>query len=53
METIEMISFLKHLVDDFYNQGEYFKFTTEDADTIYSIALRMETMLNESEAKGK
>ena len=49
METTEMISFLKHLVDDFYNQGEHFQFTTEDADTIYSIALRMETMLNKRE----
>jgi hypothetical protein len=44
METTEMISFLKHLVDDFHNQGEHFKFTSQDVDTIYAIALRMESM---------
>lgn len=45
METTEMIAFLKHINDDFYGQREHFKFTSQDADTIYAIALRMETML--------
>ena len=45
METKEMVNFLKNLNDDFYNQGEHFEFTSQDADTIYAIALRMETML--------
>lgn len=48
METTEMIAFLKHLNDDFYGQGEYFEFTSQDADTIYEIALRMETMLEKN-----
>lgn len=52
METIEMINFLKNLNDDFYSQGEYFEFTSQDADTIYEIALRMETML-EKNTEGK
>lgn len=45
MSTTEMINFLKALKDDFYGQGEHFEFTSQDADTIYEIALRMETML--------
>lgn len=51
METTEMIAFLKHLNDDFYGQGKHFVFTSQDADTIYEIALRMETMLEKNAQK--
>lgn len=44
MKTTEMILFLKNLVDDFHNQGEHFKFTSQDAEKICEIALRMESM---------
>ena len=44
METEEMIAFLKALRNNFYANGNHYELSTSDADALYAIALRMETL---------
>ena len=44
METTEMIDFLKAIHNQFYSNGEHFELNKSDADALFSIALRMETL---------
>lgn len=44
METEEMIAFLKALRNNFYSNGEHLELSISDADALFSIALRMETL---------
>lgn len=44
METTEMIAFLKAIHNKFYSNGEHLSLSKSEADALFSIALRMETL---------
>lgn len=42
----DAIVYLKHLCDDFNNQGEHFEFVSKDAEMILMVVKRLEELQN-------